>query len=64
MENQMMTLFANVNSKRAERLVTLEEWIQQIRTNKTFAGGTMKPTASSARCRLWYRQATARTEGR
>ena len=32
-----MTLFANVNSKRAERLVTLEEWIQQIRTNKTFA---------------------------
>lgn len=33
----MMTLFANVNSKRAERLVTLEEWIQQIRTNKTFA---------------------------
>ena len=37
MENQMMTLFANVNSKRAERLVTLEEWIQQIRTNKTFA---------------------------
>ena len=37
MENQKMTLFANVNSKRAERLVTLEEWIQQIRTNKTFA---------------------------
>lgn len=37
MENELMTLFANVNSKRAERLVTLEEWIQQIRTNKTFA---------------------------
>lgn len=37
MENQKMTLFANVNSKRADSLVTLEEWIQQIRTNKTFA---------------------------
>lgn len=32
-----MTLFHNVNSKRGDRLVTLKEWIQQIRTDKSFA---------------------------